>query len=145
MSDPYADGIPCLWMRGGTSKGAVFLASDLPSDSKERDNLLLKIMGSPDARQIDGIGGADPLTSKVAILSPSSRPDADIDYLFLQVFVDQAVVTDAQGCGNILAATAPAAIEWGLVSAEDGVTPVRVHMLNTGEVSLARVSTPVAG
>ncbi|WP_052639948.1 4-oxalomesaconate tautomerase [Pseudorhizobium banfieldiae] len=142
MSDPCADGIPCLWMRGGTSKGAVFLASDLPSDSKTRDSLLLKIMGSPDARQIDGIGGADPLTSKVAILSPSSRPDADIDYLFLQVFVDQAVVTDAQGCGNILAATAPAAIERGLVSAEDGVTPVRVHMLNTGEVSLAKVCTP---
>ncbi|MGW9231815.1 4-oxalomesaconate tautomerase [Pseudorhizobium sp. NPDC055634] len=142
MSDPHADGIPCLWMRGGTSKGAVFLASDLPSTPQERDSLLLRIMGSPDPRQIDGIGGADPLTSKVAILSPSSRPDADVDYLFLQVFVDRPVVTDAQGCGNILAATAPAAIERGLVSAEDGVTPVRIHMLNTGEVSLAQVSTP---
>ncbi len=142
MSDPDADGIPCLWMRGGTSKGAVFLASDLPSDPKERDSLLLRVMGSPDARQIDGIGGADPLTSKVAVLSPSTRADADIDYLFLQVFVDQAVVTDAQGCGNILAATGPAAIERGLVKAEDGVTPVRIHMLNTGEVSLAQVATP---
>lgn len=142
MSDPYADGIPCLWMRGGTSKGAVFLASDLPADPKARDALLLRVMGSPDARQIDGIGGADPLASKVAILSPSTRPDADIDYLFLQVFVDQPVVTDAQGCGNILAATGPAAIERGLVPAQDGVTPVRIHMLNTGEVSLAQVSTP---
>lgn len=142
MSDPYADGIPCLWMRGGTSKGAVFLASDLPADPKARDALLLRVMGSPDARQIDGIGGADPLASKVAILSPSTRPDADIDYLFLQVFVDQPVVTDAQGCGNILAATGPAAIERGLVPARDGITPVRIHMLNTGEVSLAQVSTP---
>ncbi|WP_037111177.1 4-oxalomesaconate tautomerase [Pseudorhizobium marinum] len=142
MSDPYADGIPCLWMRGGTSKAAVFLASDLPSDPKERDALLLGTMGSPDSRQIDGIGGADPLTSKVAILSPSTRADADVDYLFLQVFVDQPVVTDAQGCGNILAAVGPAAIERGLVAAQDGVTPVRIHMVNTGEVSVAQVATP---
>jgi Uncharacterized protein conserved in bacteria len=142
MSDLYGDGIPCLWMRGGTSKAAVFLAADLPSDPKERDSLLLKVMGSPDSRQIDGIGGADPLTSKVAILSPSTRSDADVDYLFLQVFVDQPVVTDAQGCGNILAAVGPAAIERGLVLARDGTTPVRIHMLNTGEVSLAQVATP---
>ncbi|MET3586884.1 2-methylaconitate cis-trans-isomerase PrpF [Pseudorhizobium tarimense] len=123
-------------------KPVVFLASDLPADSKERDDLLLRVMGSPDARQIDGLGAADPLTSKVAILSPSTRADADIDYLFLQVFVDQPVVTDAQGCGNILAATGPAAIERGLVKAKDGVTPVRIHMLSTGEVPLAQVSTP---
>lgn len=142
MSEDYGDGIPCLWMRGGTSKGAVFLASDLPADPQERNALLLRIMGSPDTRQIDGIGGGDPLPSKAAILSPSSRPDADVDYLFLQVFVDQAVVSDAQGCGNILAAVGPAAIERGLVTAVDGVTPVRIHMLNTGEVSLAEVSTP---
>ena len=142
MSDPGIDGIPSLWMRGGTSKAAVFLASDLPSDPRDRDAVLLRLMGSPDARQIDGIGGADPLTSKVAILSPPSRPDADIDYLFLQVFVDQPVVTDAQGCGNILAAAGPAAIERGLIPAQDGVTPVRIHMVNTGEVSLAQVSTP---
>lgn len=142
MSDPAADGIPCLWMRGGTSKGAVFLASDLPSDAKERDALLLRVMGSPDPRQIDGIGGADPLTSKIAILSPPTRADADVDYLFLQVFVDQPLVTDAQGCGNMLAAVGPAAIERGLVNAEDGVTPVRIHMRNTGEISLAQVSTP---
>lgn len=136
------DGIPCLWMRGGTSKGAYFLASDLPSDPAARDRLLLRIMGSPDPRQIDGIGGADPLTSKVAVLSPSSRADADVDYLFLQVFVDQALVSDAQGCGNILAGVGPAAIERGLVPATKGETAVRIHMLNTGEVATARVQTP---
>lgn len=136
------DGIPCLWMRGGTSKGAYFLASDLPSDTGERDALLLRIMGSPDPRQIDGIGGADPLTSKVAILSPPTRPDADVDYLFLQVFVDQALVSDAQGCGNILAGVGPAAIERGLFPAADGTTEIRIHMLNTGEVALAKIATP---
>lgn len=139
MSD---QGIPCLWMRGGTSKGAYFLARDLPADPAARDAMLLAIMGSPDTRQIDGIGGADPLTSKVAILSPSSRPDADIDYLFLQVFVDQPLVSAAQGCGNILAAVGPAAIERGLVAAVDGVTSVRIHMVNTGEVARAEVETP---
>ena len=87
-------GLPCLLMRGGTSKGAYFLAEDLPADPGERDDLLLRIMGSPDARQIDGIGGAHPLTSKVAVISPSVRPDADVDYLFLQVGVDQATVSD---------------------------------------------------
>lgn len=136
------DGIPCLWMRGGTSKGAYLLASDLPSDPAARDDLLLRLMGSPDPRQIDGLGGGDPLTSKVAILSPPSRLDADVDYLFLQVFVDQALVSDAQGCGNILAAVGPAAIERGLVPAKDGETPVRIHMRNTGEVALARIETP---
>ncbi len=142
MSDPAVDGIPCLWMRGGTSKAAVFLATDLPSDPELRNTLLLKVMGSPDMTQIDGIGGADPLTSKVAILSPSTRPDADIDYLFLQVSVDRPIVTDAQGCGNILAAVGPAAIERGLVVAKEASTPVRIHMVNTGEVSLAQISTP---
>ena len=142
MSDPEIDGIPCIWMRGGTSKGAYFLASDLPSDRAAVDDLLLRIMGSPDARQIDGIGGADPLTSKVAILSPSTRPDADVDYLFLQVFVDQALVSDAQGCGNILAGVGPAAIERGLVAAAGEETRVRIHMVNTGEVAVAHVATP---
>ena len=138
----YEDGIPCLWMRGGTSKGAYFLADDLPSDPISRDHLLLAIMGSPDPRQIDGIGGADPLTSKVAVLSCSSRPDADVDYLFLQVFVDQALVSDRQACGNILAGVGPAAIERGLVSARGDLTEVRIHMVNTGEVAVARVETP---
>ncbi|MHA7774855.1 4-oxalomesaconate tautomerase [Roseibium sp. M-1] len=143
MSDTLDDGsIPCLWMRGGTSKGAFFLAEDLPADPAERDRLLLRIMGSPDPVQIDGIGGADPLTSKAAVVGRSVRPDADIDYLFLQVFVDRAVVTDAQACGNILAAVAPFAIERGLVEAEDGETPVRIHMVNSGETALARVTTP---
>ena len=138
------DGIPCLWMRGGTSKAAYFLAHDLPADPSARDALLLRIMGSPDPRQIDGIGGADPLTSKVAILSRSSRPDADVDYLFLQVFVGQPLVSAAQGCGNILAAVGPAAIERGLVAAQDGITSVRIHMVNTGEVARAWVQTPDA-
>ena len=141
MSDPEA-GIPCLWMRGGTSKGAFFLAKDLPAEARARDDVLLRIMGSPDARQIDGIGGADPLTSKVALLGPSTRADADVDYLFLQVFVDQALVSDAQGCGNILAAVGPAAIERGMVAAQEGVTRVRIHMQNTGEVAVAEVATP---
>ena len=140
--DAMSEGIVCLWMRGGTSKGAYFLAADLPADPEARDQLLLRVMGSPDPRQIDGIGGADPLTSKVAILAPPSRDDADVDYLFLQVFVDQALVSDAQGCGNILAGVGPAAIERGLVPARDGETPVRIHMVNTGEVARARISTP---
>ena len=137
-----SEGIPCLWMRGGTSKGAYFLASDLPADPSARDALLLRIMGSPDPRQIDGIGGADPLASKVAVISPSTRDDADVDYLFLQVFVDQPLVSGKQGCGNILAGVGPAAIERGLIAAQDGITPVRIHMVNTGEVALAEVRTP---
>ncbi|WP_339109878.1 4-oxalomesaconate tautomerase [Thioclava sp. GXIMD4216] len=137
-----SEGIACLWMRGGTSKGAYFRASDLPADRQARDALLLRIMGSPDPRQIDGIGGADPLTSKVAILSPPSRDDADIDYLFLQVFVDQALVSDAQACGNILAGVGPAALELGLVAAQEGETSLRIHMRNTGEIAEATVQTP---
>lgn len=136
------NGIPCLWMRGGTSKGAYFLASDLPEDQAERDELLLRIMGSPDKNQIDGIGGADPLTSKVAIISPSVRDDADVDYLFLQVYVDQALVSSAQGCGNIIAGVGPFALERGLVTADDGVTNVRIFMVNTGQVATAQISTP---
>ncbi len=136
-----SDGIPCLWMRGGTSKAAVFLARDLPADPAARDAVLLAVMGSPDPRQIDGIGGADPLTSKVAVLSPATRADADVDYLFLQVFVDQPLVSAAQGCGNILAAVGPAAIERGLVPVAGEVTSVRIHMVNTGEVARAEVQT----
>lgn len=134
--------IPCMWMRGGTSKGGFFLASDLPSDSALRDELLLKVMGSPDPRQIDGMGGADPLTSKVAVVKQSLREDADVDYLFLQVFVDQALVSDAQNCGNMLAAVAPFAIERGLVQADNEETLVRIYMENTGQVTQARVATP---
>jgi 4-oxalomesaconate tautomerase len=137
-----SDGIPCLWMRGGTSKAAVFLAADLPVIPEARDALLLRLLGSPDIRQIDGIGGGDPLTSKVAVLAPPSRPDADLDYLFLQVFPDRPVVSAAQGCGNVLAAVGPAAIERGLVPVAGAVTPVRIHMVNTGEVAVAEVATP---
>jgi 4-oxalomesaconate tautomerase len=131
-----------MWMRGGTSKGGFFLRDDLPADQGERDRLLLRIMGSPDANQIDGMGGADPLTSKVALVSRSDRPGVDVDYLFLQVFVDQAIVTDAQNCGNILAAVGPFAIERGLVAASDGETPVTIFMANTGQVAVANVRTP---
>ena len=131
-----------MWMRGGTSKGGFFLAEDLPSDPAARDAFLLRIMGSPDPRQIDGMGGADPLTSKVAIVSRSERPGVDVDYLFLQVFVDRAIVTDAQNCGNMLAAVGPFAIERGLVQAEDIETRVAIHMVNTGQTAVATVSTP---
>lgn len=129
-------------MRGGTSKGGYFLAGDLPEDRAARDALLLSIMGSPDSRQIDGMGGADPLTSKVAIVGKSARPGIDVDYLFLQVFVDQAIVTDAQNCGNILAGVGPFAIERGLVAACDGETRVAIFMENTGQVAVASVQTP---
>ena len=134
-----SEGIRAMWMRGGTSKGGYFLASELPED---RDVALLRLMGSPDIRQIDGMGGADPLTSKVAVVSKSERPGVDVDYLFLQVFVDQPIVTDAQNCGNILAGVGPFAIERGFVAAQDGETPVTIYMENTGQVAVARVQTP---
>ncbi len=137
-----SDATPCMWMRGGTSKGGYFLASDLPIDVPDRDAFLLGIMGSPDPRQIDGMGGADPLTSKVAVVQKSSREGVDVDYLFLQVFVDQAIVTDAQNCGNILAGVGPFAIERGLVPAQDGVTSVSIYMENTGQIASSRVQTP---
>lgn len=133
---------PCMWMRGGTSKGGYFLESDLPNQPKERDLFLMGIMGSPDPRQIDGMGGADPLTSKIAIVKPSARPDTDVDYLFLQVAVDQPVVSDAQNCGNILAGVGPFAIERGLVPATKGTTNVRVFMENTGQTAVVIINTP---
>jgi 4-oxalomesaconate tautomerase len=129
-------------MRGGTWKGAYFLASDLPDDTAQRDRILLSVMGSPDPRQIDGIGGADPLTSKVAVVSPSSRPGIDVDYLFLQVWVDRAEVSDKQNCGNILAGVAPFAIERGLVRGCDPVTKVRIFMVNTSQTVVATIQTP---
>lgn len=135
-------GVPCMWMRGGTSKGAFFLAEDLPADIAARDHFLLRVMGSPDPRQIDGMGGADPLTSKVAVVSKSARPGVDVEYLFLQVFVDQPIVTDAQNCGNMLAGVGPFAIERGLVAAADGKTNVAIFMVNTGQVAIATVDTP---
>jgi 4-oxalomesaconate tautomerase len=131
-----------MWMRGGTSKGAFFLAEDLPADTAARDGFLLRVMGSPDPRQIDGMGGADPLTSKVAVVSHSASDGVDVDYLFLQVFVDQAIVTDAQNCGNMLAGVGPFAIERGLVEARDDETPVSIFMVNTGQAAVATVATP---
>lgn len=135
-------GIPCMLMRGGTSKGAYFLASDLPADPGARDDLLLRVMGSPDPRQIDGLGGAHPLTSKVAVVSPSDEPGIDVDYLFLQLGVGGAFVTDRQNCGNILAGVGPFAIERGLVAVAGSTTSVRIRMRNTGSVCTASVATP---
>ena len=134
--------IPCTLMRGGTSKGLFFAAADLPAQPELRDRVLLAAMGSPDARQIDGLGGAHPVTSKVAVIQPSSRADADVDYLFLQVVVDQAVVSDSQNCGNILAAVGPWSIEHALVPITGETTPVRIHMVNTGSIAVAHVPTP---
>ncbi|CDZ59046.1 4-oxalomesaconate tautomerase [Neorhizobium galegae] len=138
MSDTET-GVRCMWMRGGTSKGGYFLASDLPAD---RDNFLLRVMGSPDPRQIDGMGGAHPLTSKVAVVRKSEREGVDVDYLFLQVFVDQPIVTDAQNCGNILAGIGPFAIERGLVAARGDKTEVSIFMENTGQIAIATIETP---
>jgi len=137
-----SDAVRVMWMRGGTSKGGYFLAEDLPADTEARNAFLLRAMGSPDPRQIDGMGGADPLTSKVAVVAKSARDGIDVDYLFLQVFVDQAIVSDAQNCGNILAGIGPFAIERGLVAARDGETPVAIYMENTGQVAIAAVQTP---
>src|SRR4051812_20748091 len=116
------EGIRCMQLRGGSSKGAYFLRDDLPADPAERDDLLLRVLGSPDERQIDGIGGGHPLTSKVAVVSPSTVDNADVDYLFLQVVPDRAVVTDAQTCGNLLAGVGPFAIERGLVAVAGDTT-----------------------
>jgi len=134
--------IRCMWMRGGTSKGGYFLKDDLPADAAARDALLLRIMGSPDPVQIDGMGGADPLTSKVATIARSARAGVDVDYLFLQVSVDQAIVSDAQNCGNILAGVGPFSIERGLVAATGDETRVTIFMENTGQVAVATVATP---
>ncbi|MCL8012059.1 4-oxalomesaconate tautomerase [Streptomyces sp. AS02] len=132
----------CMLMRGGTSKGAYFLAEDLPAEPALRDALLLRVMGSPDERQIDGLGGAHPLTSKVAVVSPSSDPAADVDYLFLQVAVGKPEVSDRQNCGNILAGVGPFAVERGLVPAGEERTSVRIRMVNTGDRATATFPTP---
>lgn len=139
---PMNAGVRCMLMRGGTSKGAYFLADDLPSDRAARDALLLSLMGSPDARQVDGLGGAHPLTSKVAIVSRAAEPGADIDFLFAQVGVDKPVVDTTPNCGNILAGVGPFAIERGLVPATHATTRVRVRTLNTGTIADLLVETP---
>jgi len=142
MVRPRLTAIPCTLMRGGTSKGPFFLASNLPSSTDVRDRVLLSIMGSPDIRQIDGLGGADSLTSKVAVIGPSSRPDADVDYLFLQVVVNEPRVDGSQNCGNMLAGVAPFAIENGLVAITGERTRVRIHMVNTKSIAVAEIQTP---
>ncbi|WP_314503907.1 4-oxalomesaconate tautomerase [uncultured Microbacterium sp.] len=142
MSDAVRDGIRCMLLRGGTSKGAYFLVEDLPSEPAERDDLLLRIMGSPDPAQIDGLGGAHPLTSKVAIVSRSDQDGIDLDYLFLQVVVDEPTVSDAQTCGNLLAGIGPFALERGLITAAGDTTTVRIRLLNTGDLATQSFSTP---
>lgn len=136
------DGIRCMMMRGGTSKGLYFLAADLPSQPEQRDALLLRIMGSGHPLQIDGLGGAHSLASKVAVVSPSARGDADIDYLFLQFGVDQATVTDQQNCGNILAGVGPFAVERGLIEPGAETTTTRIRMVNSDSVVTATFPTP---
>ena len=135
-------GIRCMLIRGGTSKGAYFQADDLPSDREARDRMLLAAMGSPDPRQIDGIGGAHPLTSKVAIVSRSTLPDCDIDFRFAQVGIATASVDTTPNCGNILAGVGPFAIERGLAAAADGRTSVKVRTLNTGTIAELLIETP---
>lgn len=132
-------GVRCMLMRGGTSKGAFFLVDDLPADPAARDDLLLRIVGSPDPRQIDGVGGAHPLTTKVAVVGRSDRPGIDVDYLFLQPSVDRAVVSDSQNCGNLLAAVGPFALERGLIDAPSAAaqTSCRIFMVNTDSVASA--------
>ena len=134
--------IPCVIMRGGTSRGPYFKASDLPADTAERDRVLLSVMGSPHPMQVDGIGGTYIQTSKVAIVSPSNRDDADVDYLFAQVSVTEAIVDTRPNCGNMLSGVGPFAIEEGLVPAHDPETRVRVHNVNTGALVEETIQTP---
>ncbi|GJM07524.1 MAG: hypothetical protein DHS20C10_12580 [marine bacterium B5-7] len=134
--------VPCTLYRAGTSKGPFFLKNDLPSDTQLRNKMLLSIMGSPHSRQIDGIGGADSLSSKVAIISSSVKEEVDIDYLFCQVHIDIPSVNTALNCGNMLSAVAPFAIEKGLVKAVHPETTVKIFNENTGSIVHALVQTP---
>lgn len=131
--------IPLVIMRGGTSKGIYIKENDLPTDPKERDELILRLFGSPDVRQIDGLAGADPLTSKLAIIGPPSRPDADVDYTFAQVSITDRVVDYKGNCGNISSGVGPFAIDESLVKAVEPVTRVRIHNTNTGKMLYAEV------
>ena len=140
MSDQIS--IPSVLMRGGTSSGPFFHLKDLPADRDDMSKVLLSVMGSPDSRQIDGIGGATPLTSKVCIISPSEREDSDIDYLFAQVSVDDAFVDYGPTCGNMLSGVGPFAIHEGLIPAQGATTTVRIHAVNNGGLIEAVVQTP---
>lgn len=134
--------IPCVVMRGGTSKGPYFHLSDLPADEELRNRVLLAVMGSPDLRQIDGIGGADWLTSKVAMVGPSARDDVDLDYLFAQVLIDRDFVDLAPNCGNLTSGVGPFAIEAGLIEPGDPETVVRIYNVNTSATIEAVIQTP---
>lgn len=133
------DGYRCTIIRGGTSKGIFIRNNDLPCDKRERDNVLLKIFGSPDIRQIDGLGGADVLTSKLAIIAPSTREDADVDYTFGQVSFETEFIDYGGNCGNISAAVGPYAVDEGLVPAVEPITTVRIHLTNSGSILTAEV------
>lgn len=138
-------GVPAMLMRGGTSKGLYLLREHLPGDEEERDGLLLRLLGSPDPRQIDGVGGAHPLTSKVAIVAPSEDDEADVDYHFLQVGVDEPIVSGQQNCGNLLAGVGPFAVERGLVAVAGARARIRVRLVNTGSIAVATFPLDDAG
>ncbi len=131
--------IRCCIMRGGTSKAIFLLKSDLPSEEELRDRIIRRIFGAPDVREIDGLGGADALTSKVAIIGPSTRQDCDIDYLFGQVNMVEPMIDYVGNCGNISSAVGPFAIDEGLVKPAEPVTFVRIHQVNTDRVIIAQV------
>ncbi|MHB1314540.1 MAG: PrpF domain-containing protein [Christensenellales bacterium] len=139
LNDMY--GLHCTIMRGGTSKGIFINEKELPKDRLERDRVIRAVFGSPDIRQIDGLGGADVLTSKLAIIGPPTRSDADVDYTFAQVGIDTEIVDYKGNCGNISSAVGPYAIDEGLVTATDPITKVRIHMTNTGRILIAEVPT----
>jgi 4-oxalomesaconate tautomerase len=143
-SDPHSDltAVPCMLMRGGTSRGPFFLESELPADPRLRDRVLLAAMGSPDKRQIDGLGGAHPLTSKVGIVRPSTTPGVDLDFLFAQLQPDRDTVDTSPNCGNMLAAVLPFALERGLLPIQAPATTARVLTLNTGMQCDVTVQTP---
>ncbi|MCY3732097.1 MAG: 4-oxalomesaconate tautomerase, partial [Rhodospirillaceae bacterium] len=135
-------GIACMFMRGGTSRGPFFVLSDLPADPEVRDRVLLAAMGSPDARQIDGLGGADMLTSKIAMIGPSARKGVDVDYLFAQVWLEEAIVDTTPSCGNMLAGVGPFAIERAMVAPTGDETRVTIHNVNTHSRIQAVIQTP---
>jgi 2-methylaconitate cis-trans-isomerase PrpF len=139
MTYPRQRTVPCYFMRGGSSRGGFFLSGELPGDPLERAALLLAAYGSPDLRQIDGIGGSDPLTSKAAIIAPSDRPDADVEYTFVQVGIDTAQISVGGNCGNMIAAVGPYAILRGLVPVSEPETAIRIFTTNTGQVVTARI------
>ncbi|MGN0159118.1 MAG: 2-methylaconitate cis-trans isomerase PrpF family protein [Brotaphodocola sp.] len=141
--NPEMKDIKCTIMRGGTSKGIFLMENELPTDQAERDDMICKIFGSPDIRQIDGLGGADVLTSKLAIVGPSTCPDADVDYTFGQVSFEKKFIDYKGNCGNISSAVGPFAIDKGLVKAVEPVTTVRIHLTNSDQILTAEV--PVAG